>query len=289
MSRSRLIRPLFGEFGRSSLWAACLAAEEDRGASIAIASQQVAFVLNRGAEPILWEGAEFGRAAPYGVMAVFSSTCRGRLRWGARAESVVVAVDRTLLAEMLKPFRPGLMGDLIPVVFGDPGDGCIELPSPDVVRRRILPALLEPAVTGPARSFWFEAQVKELIAATCFLPGGGEDEYFCSRQKRLAEDRVSRARSYLGKRLDEPLDLQRLATHVGCSPFHLSRTFSASTGMTLSQYLRKRRIERAADLIVTGRCNVSEAAIEVGYRSMSHFSKAFQKEKGCLPSKFEAA
>jgi len=59
--------------------------------------------------------------------------------------------------------------------------------------------------------------------------------------------------------------------------------------MTLSQYLRKRRIERAADLIVTGRCNVSEAAIEVGYRSMSHFSKAFQKEKGCLPSKFEAA
>ena len=59
--------------------------------------------------------------------------------------------------------------------------------------------------------------------------------------------------------------------------------------MTISQYVRKLRIETAAELIVSGQCNVSEAAVEVGYQSLSHFSKAFQQVKGCLPSKYEAA
>ena len=89
--------------------------------------------------------------------------------------------------------------------------------------------------------------------------------------------------------VDEPLDLQTLAAEVGCSPFYLSRTFSSTTEMTISQYVRKLRIETAAELIVSGQCNVSEAAVEVGYQSLSHFSKAFQQVKGCLPSKYEAA
>ena len=101
--------------------------------------------------------------------------------------------------------------------------------------------------------------------------------------------RVAKAKAYLKKHVDEPLDLHTLAAEVGCSPFYLSRTFSATTEMTISQYVRKLRIEAAAELIVSGQCNVSEAAVEVGYQSLSHFSKAFQQVKGCLPSKYEAA
>jgi AraC-like DNA-binding protein len=59
--------------------------------------------------------------------------------------------------------------------------------------------------------------------------------------------------------------------------------------MTISQYVRKLRIEAAAELIVSGKYNISEAAVEVGYQSLSHFSKAFQQVKGCLPSKYEVA
>ena len=44
-----------------------------------------------------------------------------------------------------------------------------------------------------------------------------------------------------------------------------------------------RRVE--AD-IATGRCNVSEAALEVGYQSFSHFSRAFAEEKGVPPSQW---
>jgi AraC-like DNA-binding protein len=57
-------------------------------------------------------------------------------------------------------------------------------------------------------------------------------------------------------------------------------------GLTLSNWLRRARIEKAATLIATGRCNVSEAALEVGYQSFSHFSRAFAEEKGVPPSQW---
>ena len=42
-------------------------------------------------------------------------------------------------------------------------------------------------------------------------------------------------------------------------------------------------MERAAELLRTGRYNVTEAATEVGYSSLSHFSKAFCETIGCCP------
>lgn len=67
---------------------------------------------------------------------------------------------------------------------------------------------------------------------------------------------------------------------------YFSRTFMQIEGVTLSQWLRRVRIEHAASLIATGRCNVSEAALEVGYQSFSHFSRAFAEEKGVPPSQW---
>ncbi|PYJ87575.1 MAG: AraC family transcriptional regulator, partial [Verrucomicrobia bacterium] len=43
------------------------------------------------------------------------------------------------------------------------------------------------------------------------------------------------------------------------------------------------RMERAAELLRSGRYNVTEAATEVGYASLSHFSKAFCETIGCCP------
>jgi AraC-like DNA-binding protein len=47
--------------------------------------------------------------------------------------------------------------------------------------------------------------------------------------------------------------------------------------------LRKVRMERAAELLRSGKFNVTEAALEVGYNSLSHFSKAFCDTFGCCP------
>lgn len=48
--------------------------------------------------------------------------------------------------------------------------------------------------------------------------------------------------------------------------------------------LRKLRTERAAELLQSGRYNVTEAALKVGYSSLSHFSQTFCQTMGCCPA-----
>lgn len=146
-----------------------------------------------------------------------------------------------------------------------------------------LELLLAPPVPQGARALWYEGQALGLMAEF-FFERRGEDELFCSRQKRLARERVEQVRALLERHLAEPLSLEEIGRHVGCSPFYLSRTFSAEMGMTIPQYLRKVRLERAAELLRTGEYNVTEAALEVGYSSLSHFSQAFCQTMGCCPA-----
>lgn len=128
--------------------------------------------------------------------------------------------------------------------------------------------------------------LRELLA----LPSAsaGSCAHVLSRAERVSHERVARVQAYLQRHLDEPHDLEGLAAAAGCSPFYLSRTFTQVTGTPLMLWIRRARIDRAADLLASGRCNVSEAALEVGYRSFSHFSRAFQQEKGVSPSKWVA-
>lgn len=107
-----------------------------------------------------------------------------------------------------------------------------------------------------------------------------------SRSERAVGDRVEKVKTEILNSLDENHSLESLALAAGCSPHYLSRTFSQATGVPLMLWIRRVRIDRAAELIASGRCNVSEAAVEVGYKSFSHFSRAFHQEKGVSPSKW---
>src|SRR5438045_5772126 len=102
-------------------------------------------------------------------------------------------------------------------------------------------------------------------------------------QKRGALDRLQRTKLFLACYQANPPTFEMLGQEVGCSPFYLSRIFSREVGLTIPQYLRNIRMERAAELLRSGRFNVTEAAIEVGYSSLSHFSKAFCATSGCCP------
>jgi len=136
-------------------------------------------------------------------------------------------------------------------------------------------------VFNPAREVWFRCKALELASHLFFRPAGGE--LFCTRAQRAARDRVERARAILRERLSEPPSLEELGKLVGCSPFYLSRLFSQEAGMTIQQFLRQIRMERAAELLRSGKCNVTEAALEVGYNSLSHFSATFHETFGCCP------
>ena len=148
-------------------------------------------------------------------------------------------------------------------------------------QHQVVGTLLKPPVSKPAQSLWYQSKALELMSHFLFAPK--DPELFCMRQKRVARDRVERTKELLARDLANPPTLEMLGREVGCSPFYLSRSFSREVGFTIPQYLRKLRMERAADLLRSGRYNVTEAATEVGYSSLSHFSKAFCETIGCCP------
>ena len=149
-------------------------------------------------------------------------------------------------------------------------------------QQQLLASLRETPALASARPLWYRTKALELATELFFLAPGGE-ELFCQRQQRLAAERVEKVIARLQKNLSEPPGLEEIGRAVGCSPFHLSRTFSTATGMTIPRYLRQLRMERAAELLRSGNFNVTEAALEVGYSSLSHFSQAFHDTFGCCP------
>jgi AraC-like DNA-binding protein len=164
-----------------------------------------------------------------------------------------------------------------------PSSGLGEIAPLSLEHKHLVEQLLRPPVYQGARQLWYQSKVLQLIVDFCFARRD-DDELFCDRQKRLARERVSRVITLLRERLADPPGLEEIGRLVGCSPFYLSRTFSAETHMTIPQYLRQLRMERAAELLRTGRFNVTEVALEVGYSSLSHFSQAFCQVIGCCPA-----
>jgi AraC-like DNA-binding protein len=147
--------------------------------------------------------------------------------------------------------------------------------------RELLKSLLHPPVLVPAKLLWYECKALEFAAELFY--SAPEGETLCTRAQRLAAERVERAKRVLLEHLAEPPSLEQLSKRVGCSPFYLSRTFTQETGITISQWLRRTRLEKAAELLASGKYNVTEAALEVGYSSLSHFSIAFHEMHGCCP------
>jgi AraC-like DNA-binding protein len=130
-----------------------------------------------------------------------------------------------------------------------------------------------------------EARVLEWAAVRLFRSGSatGSGNF---QETSGGRDPVKRAIQLLRERLDQPLDLAVLAREVGVSPHHLSRKVGAQTGATLQRHFRRLRIERACEALDSKRMNVTEAALEVGYQSLSHFAKAFREETGRSPSEW---
>ena len=149
-------------------------------------------------------------------------------------------------------------------------------------QQQLIATLRQPPVYATAQPLWYQCKALEL-AVTFLLQPPPDKEMFCTRQQRLAQERVEQVIFLLKQNLAAPPTLEELGKKIGCSHFYLSRIFSAQTGQTITQHLRQLRMERAAELLKSGEFNVTEAALEVGYASLSHFSAAFHETFGCCP------
>lgn len=97
---------------------------------------------------------------------------------------------------------------------------------------------------------------------------------------------VLRTLNYLRENYAEPIYAQKLARAVGVSESRLKYLFHHALGVTWVKYLQGFRIHRAAALLNEGRHNVTEAALMVGFDSLSHFNVTFRLFMGVAPKNY---
>lgn len=146
--------------------------------------------------------------------------------------------------------------------------------------------VVSPPVPKDSHSHWYLAKVLEILSLHVHHQPQQSEPLFCSVVRQNAHRYVREALSLLQAQLADPLDLKGLAGEIGCTPHYLSRLVKQETGKPLSHHLRAMRMEKAEELLANHQLNVTETALEVGYQSLSHFSKAFAQEKGITPSEF---
>lgn len=101
-----------------------------------------------------------------------------------------------------------------------------------------------------------------------------------------SDDRLRRILDALEKDLGKPFDLGELSRKVSLSRFHLCRLFKQATGMTLTDHLAHARALRAGRLMAEEGMNVTQAAYECGFESVSYFIKVFRKVMGKTPKQW---
>ena len=99
---------------------------------------------------------------------------------------------------------------------------------------------------------------------------------------------VTLAREFIQAHLTEPVSLQAVAAAAHLSPYHFCRVFRTATGMTLTDYVSRLRVERAQALLADPSIRVSEIAFQVGFGSISQFNTVFRRCLGVSPTQYRS-
>ena len=100
------------------------------------------------------------------------------------------------------------------------------------------------------------------------------DQEFIERLNGVIEDHIMQA----------DIDMAFVTDKMAMSHSTFYRKVKALTGMTATEYVRKRRLHHCYQLLASGDYNVNQAAVMTGFNQMTHFRETFKKEFGILPS-----
>ena len=90
---------------------------------------------------------------------------------------------------------------------------------------------------------------------------------------------------YIEKNIKNELSPELIANECGYSTFHFSRVFNINKGITLMEYVKKRRLSLAAEDLFDDK-KIIDIALEYGFQTHNGFSKAFKKEFGFSPTQY---
>jgi AraC-like DNA-binding protein len=112
----------------------------------------------------------------------------------------------------------------------------------------------------------------------------------CLETSRIKERKASgilkKAMDYADKNLENNISVESLAKKTGVSREHMSRIFNAELGISPSEYIIKKKIFRAGQLLAESDMSCKEIAFSLGYGNQANFSRAFTKIMKISPQKY---
>jgi AraC family transcriptional regulator len=165
--------------------------------------------------------------------------------------------------------------------------GCpliVDHPIVDPVIERLGCALIHAEELGGALGQSYAEGIS--LAITAHLCGGHSASRSTTghRVSSLSKWRLKRATDFMEANLAETIGLIEIAAAAGLSRMHFAAQFRVATGLRPHEYLQRRRIERARELISTTRLPLVQIALEVGFKTQAHFTSIFSGLVGETPN-----
>lgn len=106
------------------------------------------------------------------------------------------------------------------------------------------------------------------------------------KQDAHTEHSMDRIKKYIDEHFQEDIRREDLAELVYLNVDYMSRVFKKDTGVSISTYLIRARVEKAKALLTESRMPVNAIAQYVGYSNFSYFTKMFKENTGCSPLEY---
>ena len=212
--------------------------------------------------------------------------------YGIRSQTVEVVIDAQRLASYLKLGSAPALAQLRQLLCENSDQPYFHSGVITPEMQMVLHQYLHCPYQGVMQRLYLESKAVELIALKLAQIHQMAEESSVGKQRNSpkrslkAQDiaRVYQAREILLNDMAHPPSLQHLAEQVGIGDYKLKQDFRLAFGMSVFAYLRSHRLERARQLLASQTMSVSEAALFVGYSSLSKFTAAFKRQFGIVPS-----
>ena len=112
------------------------------------------------------------------------------------------------------------------------------------------------------------------------LIGGHTTQIEHKARGMLGNDVLERIRDYVMENLDQPIEVSTLASLAGRSPFHFTRVFTRSVGISPYRYVVHLRLQRAVELVRDGQTGFADIAAHTGFADQSHLSRWVRRVYG---------
>ena len=211
---------------------------------------------------------------PAGSLSLLPARCIHSALLHGEADFLALALDASLLAGRTRPMVSLDASTLDPVLgFDDP-----------LAREALLALEREVLAASPGSALLAES-IASVLAAQMVSRLSREPQPLEPAPATLTQAQLMDAVQFIEGTLDRRVTLREIADAVSLSPFHFARSFRSATGLSPYQFVLRRRVERASELLLRG-FEIPAAAAACGFADQSHLTTHFKRRWGATPRQF---